>query len=94
MSAINGEDKAQVPQWLFGVAVEEGWVQSNPFFELTKRVRGRAKKKEVVLLDEADKDWTKLPQHLQLLWHVLRWTGSHASEAAGLRWEDIDLLSK
>ena len=90
MSAINGEDKAQVPQWLFGVAVEEGWVQSNPFFELTKRVRGRAKKKEAVLLDQGDKDWTKLPQHLQLLWHVLRWTGSHASEAAGLRWEDID----
>jgi len=78
---------------LFGVAVEEGWVQSNPFFELTKRVRGRAKKKEVVLLDQGDKDWTKLPQHHQLLWHLLRWTGSHASEAAGLRWEDIDLAS-
>ena len=28
---------------LFGVAVEEGWVQSNPFFELTKGGRGRAK---------------------------------------------------
>ena len=78
---------------LFGVAVEEGWVQSNPFFELTKRVRGRAKKKEVVLLDQGDKDWTKLPQHHQLLWHLLRWTGSHASEAAGLRWSDIDLAS-
>ena len=78
---------------LFGVAVEEGWIQSNPFFELTKRVRGRAKKKEVVLLDQGDKDWTKLPQHHQLLWHLLRWTGSHASEAAGLRWEDIDLAS-
>ena len=48
MSAINGEDKAQVPQWLFGVAVEEGWVQSNPFFELTKRVRGRAKKLSLI----------------------------------------------
>ena len=78
---------------LFGVAVEEGWVQTNPFFELTKRVRGRTKKKEVVSLDEADKDWSKLPQHHQLLWHLLRWTGSHASEAAGLRWSDIDLSS-
>ena len=74
---------------LFSVAVEDGWVQVNPFFELTKRVRGRAKKKEVVLLDQGDKDWTKLPQHHQLLWHLLRWTGSHASEAAGLRWSDI-----
>ena len=78
---------------LFGVAVEEGWVQSNPFFELTKRVKGRTKKKEVVSLDEADRVWAKLPQHHQLLWHLLRWTGSHASEAAGLRWEDIDLSS-
>ena len=78
---------------LFGVAVEEGWVQTNPFFELTKRVRGRAKKKEVVLLDQADKAWAKLPEHHRLLWHVLRWSGSHASEAAGLRWEDIDLAS-
>ena len=79
---------------LFGVAVEEGWVQTNPFFELTKRVKGRTKKKEVVSLDEADKAWAKLPQHHQLLWHLLRWTGSHASEAAGLRWEDIDLSSE
>ena len=78
---------------LFGVAVEEGWVQTNPFFELTKRVKGRTKKKEVVSLDEADKAWAKLPKHHQLLWHLLRWTGSHASEAAGLRWGDIDLAS-
>ena len=78
---------------LFGVAAEEGWVQSNPFFELTKRVKGRIKKKEVVSLDQADRDWTKLPQHHQLLWHILRWSGAHASEVAGLRWEDIDLSS-
>lgn len=76
---------------LFGVAKEEGWVQSNPFEGLTKRVKARAKKKEVVSLDHADEVWSKLPQHHQLLWHLLRWTGSHASEAAGLRWEDIDL---
>ena len=76
---------------LFGVALEEGWVQSNPFTDLTKRVRGRQKKKEVVELSQADIEWTKLPRHHQLLWHLLRWTGSHASESAGLRWEDIDL---
>ena len=76
---------------LFGVVVEEGWVQSNHFFELTKRVRGCADKNEVVLLDEADKVWRKLPEHHQLLWHIFRWTGSHASEAAGLMWVDIDL---
>ena len=78
---------------LFAVAVEEGWAQVNPFFELTKRVKGRTKKKEVVSLDQVDKVWAKLPKHHQLLWHLLRWTGSHASEAAGLRWEDIDLSS-
>lgn len=76
---------------LFVVAHEEGWVQSNPFNDLTKRVRGRQKKKEVFRLNQADICWTKLPRHHQLLWHLLRWTGSHASESAGLRWEDIDL---
>ena len=70
---------------LFGVAEEEGWVQSNPFEGLTKRVKARAKKKEVVSLDQADHDWSNLPHPHQLLWHLLRWTGSHASEAAGLR---------
>ena len=26
-----------------------------------------------------------------MLWHILRWSGAHASEVDGLRWEDIDL---
>ena len=76
---------------LFNVAVDEGWLDSNPFEGLTKRIRSKATVKEVVRLNEADKNWTKLPKHHQLLWHILRWSGSHASEAAGLRWEDIDL---
>ena len=76
---------------LFGVAEEEGWVQSNPFKDLTKRVKSKPKKKEVVALDQADQSWQKLPQHHQLLWHILRWSGAHASEVGGLRWEDIDL---
>ena len=76
---------------LFNVAVDEGWINSNPLEGLTKRVRSKAVVKEVVRLDQADESWQNLPKHHQLLWHVLRWTGSHASEAAGLRWEDIDL---
>ncbi len=76
---------------LFNVAVDEGWIDSNPIEGLTKRVRSKAVVKEVMRLDQADEKWQNLPKHHQLLWHVLRWTGSHASEAAGLRWEDIDL---
>ena len=76
---------------LFNVAVDEGWIDSNPIEGLTKRVRSKATVKEVVRLDDADLRWQNLPKHHQLLWHVLRWSGSHASEAAGLRWEDIDL---
>jgi integrase len=76
---------------LFNVAVDEGWINSNPLEGLTKRVRSKAVVKEVVRLDEADEKWQNLPKHHQLLWHLLRWTGSHASESAGLRWEDIDL---
>ena len=76
---------------LFNVAVDEGWIDSNPIEGLTKRVRSKATVKEVVRLDQADEKWQNLPKHHQLLWHILRWSGSHASEAAGLRWEDIDL---
>ena len=76
---------------LFGVALEEGWVQSNPFEGLTTRVKTKRTKKEVVTLEEADQRWEKLPRHHQLLWHILRWSGAHASEVGGLRWEDIDL---
>ena len=76
---------------LFGVALEEGWVQTNPFNDLTKRVKAKTKVKKVVLLDQADQTWPKLPQYHHLLWHILRWSGAHASEVGGLRWEDIDL---
>ena len=76
---------------LFGVAQEEGWVESNVFEGLTKRVKSKQVKKEVVTLTDADQRWEKLPRHHQLLWHLLRWSGAHASEVGGLRWEDIDL---
>ena len=76
---------------LFGVAAERWWVQSNPFSDLTKRIKSKVKVKGVVLLDEADKNWEKLPQPHHLLWHLLRWSGAHASEVGGLRWEDIDM---
>ena len=76
---------------LLNVAVDEGWIDSNPFDGLTKNIRSKAVVKEVVRLDEADVNWSKLPEKEHLLWHILRWSGSHASEAAGLRWQDIDL---
>ena len=76
---------------LFNVAEEKGWVQSNPFKDWTKRVKAKTKVKEVVLLDHADQNWQKLPRYHHLLWHILRWSGAHASEVGGLRWEDIDL---
>ena len=76
---------------LFKVAVEEQWMDSNPFEGLTANVRQKQKKKDVVPLDQADAQWEKLPQHHQLLWHLARWTGAHISEVAGLRWQDIDL---
>ncbi len=76
---------------LFAVSLEEGWVESNVFEGLTKRVKHKETKKDVVTLDEADQKWKQLPRHQQLLWHILRFAGAHASEVGGLRWEDIDL---
>ena len=45
---------------LFGVAQEEGWVESNVFEGLTKRVKSKQTKKDVVTLEEADQKWEKL----------------------------------
>ena len=73
---------------LFGVAADEGLVQSNPFIDLNKRIKSKVKVQGVVLLDEADNNWEKLPQSHHLLWHLLRWSGAHASEVGCLRWED------
>ena len=70
---------------------EEGWTQSNPFKDLTKRVKVKTKVKELVLMDHADQNWQKLPRYHHLLWHILRWSGARASEVGGLRWENIDL---
>ena len=93
MSGINGEEPAEAAQWSVqcGGGRGLGWVQSNPFKDLTKRVKAKTKVKEVVLLDHADQTWQKLPRYHHLLWHILRWSGAHASEVGGLRWEDIDL---
>ena len=62
-----------------------------PFIDLNKRIKSKAKVQGVVLLDEADNNWEKLPQSHHLPWHLLRWSGAHASEVGSLRWEDIDL---
>ena len=63
VSAINGVDTPKFFNGLFGVDLEEGWVQSNPFTDLMKRVKGRCNKKEMVLLDQADIERTYLPRH-------------------------------
>lgn len=78
---------------LFSVAVEEQWIGTNPFETLSKRIRVKAKPKEVVGLTDADALVLlgKLPKHHTLLYHLLRWTGTHASESAGIRYKDIDL---
>ncbi len=77
---------------LFEVAEEEDWIERNPFNAIKlKRIKSKTKPKEVQLLDESDKLIYKLPDHQQLLYWLMKYTGCHVSEAAGIRADDIDL---
>ena len=77
---------------LFEVAEEEDWIERNPFNAIKlKRIKAKSKPKEVQLLDEADKLIHKLPDHQQLLYWLMKYSGCHVSEAAGIRADDIDL---
>ena len=77
---------------LFEVAEEEDWIEGNPFNAIKlKRIKAKIKPKEVQLLDEADKLIHKLPDHQQLLYWLMKYSGCHVSEAAGIRADDIDL---
>ena len=76
---------------LFTVAVEEGWIQSNPFDCIKlKYIKTKPTKKEAVTLNDIDPKVYTLPQFEQFYW-IMRYTGTHVGEAACVKREDIDL---
>lgn len=76
---------------LFNVAKDEGWIKTNPFDCISLRyIKTKTTQKEVKRLDDIDKLVSNLPEHHQCLYWIMRCTGTHVSEAAGLRYEDID----
>ena len=76
---------------MFEVALEEGWLDENPFAGITKRIREKKKPKQVFSLAESDRLIHKLNQTERWLYLIMRYTGLHVSEAAAIRVEDIDL---
>ena len=77
---------------LFGVAKDEGWIETNPFECINMRyIKSKPTPKQVKVLDEVDKKVNELPDYQQCLYWIMRYTGTHVGEAAGLRYEDIDL---
>ena len=79
---------------LFDVAVDEAWMSSNPFNVINMRyIKSKPKVKEARLLDDIDKKVREgsIPDYQAHLYWIMRFTGTHVSEAAGLRHEDIDL---
>ena len=81
---------------LLEVALSEQWVTSNPFNCIKLRfIKGTSKKKEVVKLEGID-DKVKegaLPPHHEALYWIVRYTGTHVSEAAGIQFKDLDLAN-
>lgn len=76
---------------LFEIALEEEWIEVNPFAGITKRIKTKRAPKEVVSLAATDAVVEKLPQAERWLYLLMRYTGLHVSEAGGIRVEDIDL---
>ncbi len=77
---------------LFNVAVEEKWISVNPFDGVTLRyVKTKPKPKQVTTVDHIDQKVSKLSDLEQCLYWIMRYTGTHISEAAGAMIDDIDL---
>ena len=79
---------------MYEVALAEEWIETNPFDVIKLRfIKGTSKKKEVVRLDSVDKKVEAgcLPSYQQTLYWILRFTGCHVSEAAGIQYKDIDI---
>jgi len=79
---------------MYEVIVAEEWINTNPFDVIKLRfIKGTSKKKEVVRLDKIDelvKGGRLSNPHRYLYW-IMRFTGTHLSEAAGITYKDIDL---
>jgi len=92
VSGATTKTRLRYARALFAVAKDEGWIESNPFEVINLRyIKSKATPKQVKLLDEVDKQVDVLPDYQQCLYWLMRFTGTHVSEAAGLRYEDIDL---
>ena len=79
---------------MFEVAVAEDWLKKNPFDCINLRfIKGTSKKKEVVRLEQIDQKVRdgSIPSYQQILYWLMRYTGCHVSEAAGIQYKDIDL---
>jgi integrase len=89
LAATTVKQRLRTLRGLFAVAVGENWIASNPFDQSTLHIRSKARVKEVVSLELADANVGKLSEREQILYWVIRYTGLHISEAAGIRPEDI-----
>lgn len=82
---------------MYEVAMAEEWVTKNPFDCIKLRfIKGTSKKKEVVMLGEVDQKVIQglIPDYQQTLYWLMRYTGCHVSEAAGIQFKDIDFKNK
>ena len=91
MPGINGEDQAVVSQWSVRCGFGGGLGSVEPSQRPHQEGQIQDQEEGVGFTGSSRSELEKLPQHHQLLWHILRWSGAHASEVGGLRWEDIDL---
>ena len=76
------------------VAVAEDWLKTNPWDCIKLRfIKGTSKEKQVIRLEGVDEFVRSgsIPSYQQTLDWIMRFTGTHVSEAAGILDQDIDL---
>lgn len=79
---------------MYEVAVSEEWLDTNPFHAIKLQfIKGRSKKKKVVRLESVDEKVReeKISSDQQVLYWIMRFTGTHLGEAAGIQYKDSDL---
>ena len=94
VSTVTLKNRVRSLKGILNVAKAEDWLDVNPFDALDLRmIKGTTKKKEAVKLDLIDEKVRAdaIPDYQQTLYWLMRYTGCHVSEAAGIQHKDIDL---
>jgi len=96
VSAVTLKNRVRSLKGILNVAKAEDWIDTNPMDALDLRmIKSKPKVKQAVGLEDVDQKVLSgaIPDYQRTLYFIMRWTGCHVSEAAGIQYRDIDLTN-